>query len=94
MSLFENLVELQNDENNEKVELDKRLMAISMYIYFNYDQIISDPKIIEFINNSQRVLNKFHNLHSEYNRKQIESIFLAFNIIMLLCINEMFSSIF
>ena len=89
MSLFQTLVELQNDDNTEMVELDKNLMAISMYIYFNYDQVISDPKLVDFIINSQRVLNKFHRLHPEFNQKQIESIFLAFNIIMILCVNQM-----
>ncbi len=89
MSLFQTLIELQNNDLNEMVELDKNLIAISMYIYFNYEQIILDPKIIEFINNSQRVLNKFHRLHPEFNQKQIESIFLAFNILMILCINQM-----
>ncbi len=89
MSIFQTLVELQKSDNEEINELDKNLMAISMYIYFNYEQIILDPKIIEFINNSQRVLNKFHRLHPEFNQKQIESIFLAFNILMILCINQM-----
>ncbi len=89
MSLFQTLVELQNNDFNEMAELDKNLIAISMYIYFNYDQIMLDPKLVEFINNSQRVLNKFHRLHPEFNQNQIESIFLAFNIIMLLCINQM-----
>jgi hypothetical protein len=88
MSLFQTLIELQNNDLNEMAELDKNLIAISMYIYFNYEQIMLDPRIIEFINNSQRVLNKFHRLHPEFNQKQIESIFLAFNILMILCINQ------
>lgn len=90
MSLFQTLVDLQNNDNNEMVELDKNLIAISMYIYFNYDQIMTDPKLVDFLINSQRVLNKFHRLYSEYNRKQIESIFLAFNIMMLMYINQIF----
>jgi hypothetical protein len=90
MSLFQTLVDLQNNDNNEMAELDKNLIAISMYIYFNYDQVMADPKLVDFLINSQRVLNKFHRLHSEYNRKQIESIFLAFNLMMLMCINQIF----
>ena len=89
MSLFQTLVELQKNDFNEMSELDNKLMAISMYIYFNYEKIMSDTKLVEFIDDSERVLNKFHTVHSEYNRKQIESIFLAFNIIMIICISQM-----
>jgi len=90
MSLFQTLIELQNYDLNEMSELDKNLMAISMYIYFNYEQIMEEHKIEEFLINSERVLNKFHRLHPEFNKKQIDSIFIAFNLLMIICISQMF----
>ena len=90
MSLFQTLIELQNYDLNEMSELDKNLIAISMYIYFNYEQIMEEHKIEEFLINSERVLNKFHRLHPEFNKKQIDSIFIAFNLLMIICISQMF----
>ncbi len=90
MSLFQTLIQIQKTDNEEMNELDKNLMAISMYIYFNYDQIMQEHKMQEFLINSERVLNKFHRLHPEFNKKQIDSIFIAFNLMMIMCISQIF----
>ncbi len=90
MSLFQTLIQIQKTDNEEMNELDKNLMAISMYIYFNYDQIMQEHKMQEFLINSERVLNKFHRLHPEFNKKQIDSIFIACNLMMIICISQIF----
>ena len=96
MSLLKKLFELQPDKNTEdkntedkntedkNTELDKCLMALSMYINFYYERIVSDAQIMELLVSSERVLNKFHSTYSDYTRRQIESIFIAFNFIMLI----------
>jgi len=76
-------------ENIEQTELDKCLMALSMYINFYYENIVSDIHIMELLVSSERVLNKFHSTYSDYTRRQIESLFIAFNFIMLISISDM-----
>jgi hypothetical protein len=91
MNLLKNLFELQieniEEENNtdeKQTDLDKCLMALSMYINFYYEKIVSDVQIMELLVSSERVLNKFHSIYSDYTRRQIESIFIAFNFIMVI----------
>lgn len=91
MSIFKFLFELQsNDKEENQSDLDKSLLALSMYIHFNYEKIVSDPQMIDFLVNSERVLNKFHSIYFEYNRRQIESIFIAFNLLLLIGITNMY----
>jgi hypothetical protein len=99
MSLFNVLVDLQKDNSknnlNEKnlTLLDKYLIAISMYIHFYYDTIVSEPQIMEFLVDSERVLNKFHFTFSEYTQRQIESIFIAFNFLLYLNLTNNWASL-
>ena len=44
---------------------------------------------MELLVSSERVLNKFHSIYSDYTRRQIESLFIAFNFIMLISISDM-----
>lgn len=90
MSLFKFLFDLQTIEENQ-LELDNCLMAVSMYIHFNYEKIVSEPKMMDFLVISDRVLNKFHSMYSDYTRRQIESIFIAFNFLMVLLISGIYN---
>ena len=94
MSLFKFLFELQtNDKEEAHTDLDKSLLALSMYINFNYEKIVSEPQMMDFLVNSDRVLNKFHLIYPDYNRRQIESIFIAFNLLMIIGITNMFTQV-
>ena len=90
MSLFKFLFDLQTIEENQ-LELDNCLMAVSMYIHFNYEKVVSEPQMMEFLVSSDRVLNKFHSMYSDYTRRQIESIFIAFNFLMVLLISGIYN---
>ena len=87
MSIFQSLVDL----NLTSSELENKLMAISMYIYFNYSTIKNDNKIVDFLNSSQNLLNKFHTMHPEYSQEQLESIFIAFNVLLYLSFASIFN---
>ena len=93
MSLFKFLFDMQKDNTEvNQTEIDNCLLALSMYIHFYYDKIVSEPKMMDFLVSSERVLNKFHLAYSDYTRRQIESIFIAFNLLMLITISGIYTS--
>ena len=95
MSLFKFLVDLQKDKLDEKdtTDLDKYLMALSMYVHFHYDTIVSEPKMMDFLVSSDRLLNKFHSSFTQYTRRQVESIFISFNLLIYLFICGIISTV-
>lgn len=78
-----------NTEYNEHYEIDEIFMLLTLHVNFYYDEIINDPRIISFLNNSKNLLNKITRENSNMSTQQINSCFIAFNIMMYVSINNM-----
>jgi hypothetical protein len=68
--------------NNENSTLEELLFTLAVHINFYYDEIFADERIINFLDNSSNLLEKMSLDNSHLTKKQLESTFLAFNLLM------------
>ena len=60
------------------------LLALSMYINFYYEHIVSEEPIMNYLVDSDKMINKFASMYPEYTRRQVESTYIAFTICFIL----------
>ncbi len=68
--------------NNDSITLEEMLFTLTVHINFYYDEIFADERIINFLNNSSTLLEKMSLENSHLTKKQLDSTFLAFNLLM------------
>lgn len=75
--------------NTEYYDIDETFLLLCLHVNFYYNEIINDPRIISFLNNSKTLLDKFTRTNSNMTTQQINSCFIAFNLMMYLSMNNM-----
>jgi hypothetical protein len=75
--------------NTEYYEIDETFMLLTLHVNFYYDEIMKDQKILKFLDDSKNLLNKITRENSNMTTQQINSCFIAFNIMMYVSINNM-----
>lgn len=68
--------------NNQNSTLEELLFTLAVHINFYYDEIFADERIIKFLDNSSNLLEKITLENSHLTKKQLDSTFLAFNLLM------------
>jgi hypothetical protein len=68
--------------NNEPSTLENILFLLTVHINFYYDEIFCDERIINFFENSSTLLGKLTTENPHLTKKQLDSTFLAFNLLM------------
>jgi hypothetical protein len=77
--------------NNDITTPEEMLFSLAVHISFYYDDIFADERIINFLANSSTLLGKFTEENNHLTKKQINSTFLAFNLLMYVSIaNSLF----
>ena len=61
---------------------EEMLFLLTIHINFYYDEIFADERIINFFENSSNLLGKITLENSHLTKKQLDSTFLAFNLLM------------
>lgn len=76
-NLIDNII-LKEDNN------DNFLLALTMYINFYYESIVSEEKIMNYLVDSEDLINKLSYTYTEYTRRQLESMYIALTICLIL----------
>ncbi len=72
--------------NNDSTTPENILFMLATHINFYYDEIFSDERIINFFKNSSTLLGKLTTENPHLTKKQLDSTFLAFNLLMYITI--------
>lgn len=70
------------DINNDILEYNY-IIGFAMYINFFYEDIVSEPYMLDYLVNSSNQINKLALNYSTYTRRQIESIYIALTLYLL-----------
>jgi len=87
LNILENIITTNNNTLSEIYNNDEQtnfLLALSMYINFYYEHIVSDELIMNYLVNSNRIINNFALMYPEYTRRQVESTYIAFTVCFIL----------
>ena len=84
MDVIDNIMKMINNNNNNKDKETTFLLALTMYINFYYEDIVSQPTMLNYLVDSKNQINKLALTQPSYTRRQIESIYIAFSIIVIL----------
>ena len=77
---------LSNEDNENNNSINSYVLAIAMYINFNYENIVCQPHMLDFLTSelSFKHMNEISDRYPLYTRRQIETIYIAFNIFIYL----------
>jgi hypothetical protein len=82
LNILETLLDNEDKDTNF-------LLALSMYINFYYEHIVSEEKMMNYLVDSNKLIDKLGLSYPDYTRRQLESTYIAFTIcIILLFIND------
>jgi len=79
LSILKNI--LDDIKNNDHT--NNFLLALSMYINFYYEIIVCEEKMMNYLVDSTRIIDKLSVEYPSYTRRQLESTYIAFTIILL-----------
>jgi len=82
-----NIISILNIINNFNSE-DNYLLALSIYINFYYEKIVSEPNMLEYIVNSSNQIDKLAINYPEYTRRQLESTYIALTLCLIIIITN------
>jgi hypothetical protein len=74
--------------NTEHYDIDETFMLLTLHVNFYYDEIMKDQKILKFLDDSKTLLNKISRENRNMSTQQINSCFIAFNIMMYVSIMD------
>lgn len=63
--------------------LEDKFINLLFYINFNYEQIFSEEYILNFIVNSDKMIDRYKDFFPGFTRRQLECAYLTMTIIML-----------
>lgn len=80
MDVIDNIMRMIDNKDKDT----SFLLALTMYINFYYEDIVSQPTMLNYLVDSENQINKLALTHTNYTRRQIESTYIAFTIIVIL----------
>jgi len=83
---LENII-LTNETKEDNETINSYVLALAMYINFNYEKIVCNENMLEFLTTelSLKHIDEIAVIHPSYTRRQLESIYIAFNVFIYLC---------
>lgn len=64
------------------------IIGLSMYINFFYENIVSEPNMLDFLVNSSNQIDKFALDYPTFTRRQIESMYISLSIYLLCMLTD------
>lgn len=80
MDVIDNIMKMIDNKDKDT----SFLLALTMYINFYYEDIVSQPTMLNYLVESENQINKIALTHPSYTRRQIETTYIAFSIIVIL----------
>jgi hypothetical protein len=72
----------EDHEDHEDSEINETFILLTLHVNFYYEEIMKDQKILKFLDDSKTLLNKITRENSNMTIQQINSCFIAFNIMI------------
>ena len=74
---------------NLETDLDIKFKNLLLHINFFYEEIFSNELILNFIVDSDKMINRYKDFFPDFNRRQLECAYLAMTILMITQLNEL-----
>ena len=82
LNILSNIIDNSYSEDNNSF-----LLALTMYINFYYEHIVCEEKMMNYLVDSERMINNIASIYPQYTRRQVESTYIALTICFLLLFN-------
>ena len=70
---------IDNHHNNNNF-----LLALTMYVNFYYESIVCEERTMNYLVDSKRLIDKLSNTYPEYTRRQVESMYIALSVCLVI----------
>ena len=84
LSILNNLIDHHNINDNF-------LLALTMYINFYYESIVCEDKMMDYLVDSKNLIDKLGLIYPEYTRRQLESVYIALTLCVIINIINSYS---
>ena len=69
---------------------DNLFKNVVFYVNFHYEKIMENEKMVEYVINSRRQINKLRYNMPEFNDRQLNSVYIGYTLLLLLMYSSMF----